>query len=400
MSSENFCRLFLKGLATLFAVLGIGILSSPDATLTPYFSQALGPGELPVAEGYVLLSIFLAWSAQSDLRYRRHRLLLLAVLQGTFAVSHAVPWLSTENAPGLHFVTFLVHGAIAFCVFCIWRVIPSLHAAASPFAGCTVIVTGAASGLGRALAEELAGEGAYIYLADRDIAQCTSVAGYIRQRGGEAEAVQVDVTRAEDVRKLIEDCVEQRGGLDYMFNNAGVALTGQLRDCEVKDLERVLRINLNGVVYGTHAALRAMLPLGCGHIINTASVSGLSYQPGGAIYCASKYGVVGFTQAVRAEVAELGIKVSMIVPGALKTAFWDNMQTVRVPRSEAQRVRAFGQNPQAAARIILRGVTRNKATIFTPVWYGWLMRLSRPFPESDEWTARRMATSMHRHRLD
>ncbi len=319
-------------------------------------------------------------------------------MTGASAVLGGLMYGFSGDASTSHLSAFLLNGAIAVGV--LWIYAGALQLQSNPYSGRTAIVTGAASGLGRALAEELSRQGTWVCLADLDAEQCESVAEEIRRGGGHAEAAHVDVADADGVKRLVERCVEQRGSVDYMFNNAGLALTGQLRDCEIEDLEQILRINLNGVVYGTHAAYHAMLREGSGHIVNTASLAGLTYQPGGAIYCASKFGVVGFTQALRAEAAALGIKVSTICPGALKTPFWDNMKVMMMSREEVQAPRKIGQPPQAAARVILRGVTRNKPIIFTPTWYGWLMRLSRPFPEGEEWAAKGMAVAMHRNRVE
>src|SRR4029453_2061108 len=102
------------------------------------------------------------------------------------------------------------------------------------------------------------------------------------------------VTHSQALSQLIEHCVAEHGALDFMFNNAGIALMGELRDLDADDLAPVLHVNLQGVVYGTYAAYGAMVRQGGGHIINIASMAGLMPLPGAAIYTASKYGIVGF----------------------------------------------------------------------------------------------------------
>jgi len=194
----------------------------------------------------------------------------------------------------------------------------------------TAIVTGAASGLGRALAVELARRGAWVYLVDRNDAQCHDAANAIVSAGSHATAVPLDVTNIQAMSQLIERCVAERGALDYMFNNAGIALMGELRDLDADDLDPVLHINLHGVIHGTHAAYCAMVQRGGGHIVNIASMAGHIPLPGATIYSASKYGVVGFSLAVRAEGEALGVKVSVVCPGFIDTPMADTMKVVKL----------------------------------------------------------------------
>ena len=262
----------------------------------------------------------------------------------------------------------------------------------------TAIVTGAASGLGRALAGELARRGAWVYLVDRNDAQCHEAVNAIVDAGGHATAVPLDVTDRQAMSQLIERCVAERGALDYMVNNAGIGLMGELRDLEADDLDPVLHVNLHGVVHGTHAAYCAMIPHGGGHIINIASGAGLLPLPGAAIYSASKYGVVGFSLALRAEGAALRVKVSVVCPGFIDTPMADTMQVVNVHIDKS----AWGvpvQQPLPAARTILHGVVRNQAVIITPRCWNWLWRLTRWCPPLGERLARRTIVQLRRTRI-
>jgi short-subunit dehydrogenase len=263
----------------------------------------------------------------------------------------------------------------------------------------TAIVTGAASGLGRALAGELVRRGAWVYLVDRNAAQCHAAVHAIVGAGGHATAVPLDVTDSRAMAQLIERCVAERGALDYMVNNAGIAIVGELRDLAADDLEQVLRINLYGVVHGTHAAYGAMVRQGGGHIINIASMAGLMPVPGITIYAASKYGVVGFSLAVRAEGEALGVKVSVVCPGFIDTPMADTMQVVKLHLDKTA-LRFPVQQPEAAARTILQGVVRNQAVIFTPRWCSWLWRLTRWCPTLGERLARRTVVNLRRRRIE
>jgi NAD(P)-dependent dehydrogenase (short-subunit alcohol dehydrogenase family) len=132
----------------------------------------------------------------------------------------------------------------------------------SSFWNRTAIVTGAASGLGRALAQELARRGAWVYLVDRQEAPCHAAVQAIVGTGGQATAVPLDVTQRQAMDQLIERCVAERGALDYMVNNAGIGLMGELRDLDADALASVLHVNFHGVVHGTHAAYGAMVRQG------------------------------------------------------------------------------------------------------------------------------------------
>lgn len=137
------------------------------------------------------------------------------------------------------------------------------------------IVTGAASGIGRALGEELARREAIVILADINGQLLSEVAGSIAASGYKSEAVSVDVSNYDAVKKLVVDTVAQHGRLDFMFNNAGIAVGGEVRDCSLDDWRSVLNVNLHGVINGIDSAYKIMVKQGFGHIINTASIEGL-----------------------------------------------------------------------------------------------------------------------------
>ncbi|MBW1644078.1 MAG: SDR family oxidoreductase [Deltaproteobacteria bacterium] len=209
------------------------------------------------------------------------------------------------------------------------------------FSGKTAIVTGGASGIGRALAEELARGKANVILADVNSKQLDEVVEAIRKAGNNAKAVTLDVSNYEAVKKLVEDTVADNSKLDYIFNNAGIAVGGEARDCSIDDWRSVLDVNLYGVINGVASAYPIMVEQGSGHIINTASIEGLMPFPGTISYVASKYAVVGLSNTLRLEGADLGVKVSVVCPGYIKTAIfhdskminrtiWDNPGKMRV----------------------------------------------------------------------
>lgn len=259
--------------------------------------------------------------------------------------------------------------------------------------GRVAIVTGAASGIGRALGEELARRGAIVFLGDVQLRLVQTVAEAIRESGGRAEAVELDVTDAAAVRALVDRGFREHGRLDYMFNNAGIAVLGEFRDQSLEDLTRVLDVNLRGVVNGAHAAYLAMVKQGSGHIVNTASMAGLAHAPGLGSYATAKHGVVGLSLSLRAEGAALGVKVTAVCPGFIRTSLADNAKLANVRSDAVTQLDSGGwlqQSAEACAMAILRGVERNKSIVVTPYAWVWIWRLARLAPAARDAFSRRM----------
>jgi NAD(P)-dependent dehydrogenase (short-subunit alcohol dehydrogenase family) len=253
------------------------------------------------------------------------------------------------------------------------------------FNSATAIITGSASGIGRALAEELARRGCEVVLADLQIELAEEVASRIRASGGKAEARQVDVADFPAVEKLVQATVKRTGRLDYMFNNAGIAIGGSVDLYGIEDWNYVVNVNLHGVINGVQAAYKRMIAQGFGHIVNTASMAGLMPGPGNVSYTMTKHGVVGLSTSLRAEAAHLGVRVSVICPGVIRTPILEGgrygKMLVEFPPEKArdmwERLKPMPSN--IFAQKVLNAVAKNKAIIIFPSWWRriwWINRLS------------------------
>ncbi len=181
------------------------------------------------------------------------------------------------------------------------------------------MVTGASSGFGELTAKLLATEGANVVLAARRLDRLESLAAEISGRGVRALAVKCDVTEASDLEACQEAVEREFGRCDVLINNAGIPGGGRFEDLSVEQVERVIRVNVLGVMLCTKAFLPMMLGRGRGHIVNVASLSGRFATPGASVYTASKHAVVAFSEALYYELSPLGILVTSVNPGLAAT---------------------------------------------------------------------------------
>jgi NAD(P)-dependent dehydrogenase (short-subunit alcohol dehydrogenase family) len=277
--------------------------------------------------------------------------------------------------------------------------------------GKSAIVTGGASGIGKALGARLLGLGAHVVLADIDGDRAAEAASEltvtVQDRPGSIVGTQLDVRDRDAVHALVEDVTAKRGTLDLLFNNAGLAMGGPTQDMPGAYWDRMIDVNITGVVNGVLAAYPVMLDQGSGHIINTASGAGLLAAPFVAAYAMTKHAVVGLSLALRPEGAAHGVRVSVLCPGMVETPILDKGPPADLPErhSSALTGRAYletaGMSPMPAdrlARIALRGVARNRAIIVAPrtVRAGWYLGRLSPnlIDAAGRLTARRVRTQM------
>lgn len=227
---------------------------------------------------------------------------------------------------------------------------------AGTFEGKIVIVTGGTSGIGYAVSEELLKRGSYVWVIGSRQESIEKAKQSLIEYP-KARFAAVDVTNAEAVQKMVDDCVNEFGRLDYLFNNAGIGMMGQSEDMTLDIWKKVVDVNMWGVIYGVHAALPVMLKQESGHIVNTASIAGLFSRPYRAVYTATKHAVKGMTESMRYEHAGrgTGIVFSTVCPGNVVTNIFDGIEIPKdaVPINEA-------------IEIILAGVEKKEGLIIFP----------------------------------
>ena len=264
-----------------------------------------------------------------------------------------------------------------------------------------VIVTGGASGIGRALCAELVRAGDQVVVADINEAAAADAAA--RMMGpGSARAVALDVTDAQAVQDLVDATADEFGRLDIMVNNAGIGMGGWVEELTVEHWNRVIDVNVRGVVHGVQAAYPLMVRQGDGHIVNTASLAGLVPAPCLTPYALTKHAVVGLSMSLRAEAASRGVRVTAVCPGFTDTAILDTVDFDGLaPTSMGGRAREFASElpgglytPEALARDIVDGIARNRRLIIAPRSARAAVLANRLIPSTVERRVRDQVASM------
>lgn len=237
--------------------------------------------------------------------------------------------------------------------------------------GRVAVVTGAGSGIGRAIALLLAGGGAVVHVVDVSAERSTAVADEVRAAGGESRSHVVDVTDPAAVERLAAVVYDTDGAVDLLFNNAGVGHAGDVIDTPLEDWRRVLDVNLLGVVHGISAFVpRLVSQERPAVIVNTASMAGLVPMAGMVPYATSKAAVVGMTEALDAELRPRGIRVSALCPGVIDTDIVRTSTTrgdwTRRQDRLVQLYRTRGASPDVVARDALAAVARHRVIVPTP----------------------------------
>lgn len=245
--------------------------------------------------------------------------------------------------------------------------------------GKVVLITGASSGFGMDAARLFAEEGCSVVLAARRIDRLQELAASIQAQGGEAFAVPVDVANRDEIEIMVETVLDLYERIDILFNNAGFGrLAWHDNMASERDIETQIRVNLLGVMQVTHAVLPDMLKRRSGHIINMSSVAGWIAPPTYTVYSASKYGVRGFTDALRREVQPFGVSVSGIYPGPAKTEFSQHTGEHPMKKSALRRYFRSMTSEEVAERVVELAKKPRRAVIMPwyykiAIWADWNM---------------------------
>ncbi|HWE14812.1 MAG TPA: SDR family oxidoreductase [Solirubrobacteraceae bacterium] len=237
-------------------------------------------------------------------------------------------------------------------------------------AGKVVAITGGARGIGRATASALIAQGARVAIGDIDVPLAEAAASEL---GSGTIGLSLDVTDRGSFEQFVEEVERRVGPLDVLINNAGIMPLGPFVSETDATADRMIDINLKGVMIGSKLALQRFLPRGRGHLVNVASVAGKGGFPGGATYCATKHAVVGLSEAVRAEVRSTDIDVSIVMPVVVNTELGSGLQKTRG-------VRVI--EPEDVAGAIVEALQTGRVNVYVPRNIGVLFRLMNVVPRS------------------
>lgn len=260
-----------------------------------------------------------------------------------------------------------------------------------------VFISGASSGIGEASARHLASKGYLTILASRRTERLLKLQAEIKQSGGEAYAVQLDVGELGSIQNAVRETLENFGKIDVMVNNAGFGCLRWLEELDpTDDISALIQTNLVGLIWLSQAVLPGMIAQRSGHIINIGSLASFIGTPTYTIYAASKFGVRGFTEALRREVSVWGISVSGLYPGAVDTEF---KTIAKIQRKTGLTTPGFLRlQPEDVARVIEKLILHPRRSLVMPGIYHPILWLNSAFPQLVDWiTYRRF---VRRERLE
>jgi NADP-dependent 3-hydroxy acid dehydrogenase YdfG len=265
----------------------------------------------------------------------------------------------------------------------------------SSLAGKVVMITGASSGFGEDAARLFAKEGCKLVLAARRLDRLQALAENIQAQGGEALAVTVDLTQQDEIDSMVRSALERFGRIDILFNNAGFGRLDWLENLDPEaDIQAQVDVNLLGLIQTTRAVLPHMLACRSGQIINMSSVAGFIAAPLYTIYAATKFGVRGFTDALRREVAPFGVQISGIYPGPAVTEF--SLHTGRnSAKSALSRFKGLSMTSESVAQRVVGLARHPRRTLIIPWWYRPAAWVSENFPALVDWFLLEFFTKKH-----
>jgi NADP-dependent 3-hydroxy acid dehydrogenase YdfG len=222
----------------------------------------------------------------------------------------------------------------------------------SRIAGTVVAITGASSGIGEATARVLAERGAKVVLGARRVAALDAIAAEVRDRGGQAIVCATDVTRRDDLERLVGTAVSEFGRLDVLVSNAGISKIGPMADLDVEGWSAMIDVNLKGVLHGIAAALPVFRRQGNGHFVTTVSTAGLNIVHNMAVYAATKNAVRTLLEGLRQESTDGVVRTTAVSPGFVNTELDSSIDNATVREEIRRNMDAFGMPPEAVAEAI------------------------------------------------
>ncbi len=224
--------------------------------------------------------------------------------------------------------------------------------------GKVVVITGASSGMGEATAKHLSALGATVILGARRADRIEKLANEIRDKGGKALAIAMDVTQRDQVKRMVDATVEQFGRVDVILNNAGIMPLSPMERLNVDEWDKMIDVNIKGVLNGIAAVLPYMKEQKWGQIINTSSVAGHKIFTGSAVYSATKFAVRALTEGLRMEVKPYNIRTTIICPGAVKTELLEHITEADIQQANKEYVGAVGISPDTFAHVVAFAISQ------------------------------------------
>lgn len=224
--------------------------------------------------------------------------------------------------------------------------------------GKVIVITGASSGLGEAAAKHLSALGAIVVLGARRADRIEGLAKEIRDNGGQALAIAMDVTQREEVKKLVDAAVNQFGRIDVILNNAGIMPLSPIDRMNVDEWDKMIDVNIKGVLNGVAAVLPYMKEQKAGQIINTSSVAGHKVFNGSAVYSATKSAVRVLTEGLRMDVKPYNIRTTIVCPGAVKTELLEQITEADIQQANKEYVGQVGLSPDSFARVVAFAISQ------------------------------------------
>jgi short-subunit dehydrogenase len=238
-----------------------------------------------------------------------------------------------------------------------------------------ILITGASSGIGRCLAIDFAKRGTIVVGCGRSQERLDRTLNEVRAASPSSAMIPCEVGDRQQVQNMVAKVIADFGKIDILINNAGIGMRNPFAETSVETIEKVMRTNYLGMVYCTHAALPSMIARGSGHIVNVSSVAGIISTPHLSGYCASKFAMNGFSESLYYELKPLGIHVTAICPGPVRTGFSQGFANLR-PKSPG----FLMLEPETVSRLVIRAIDAKKFEVVMPLSLALVCRLARMAP--------------------